>query len=229
MAGIAESLRLTQTSPWAQGERKGREVLVDALLLARCEVLICAQSNVAVFAAFANPHSELVYLGQRAVHAHVAATAAAAAAAMREGSAPPPRRQRIRFKVVGQDGEAESAAVAAAARRLGLGGWVRVEQHPVGVGASRDSQPPPCHLAPPRGLHRPTAWSEGWCSHVCCLASAIRARVHLARSMAGGGPHRRGPAAARQCGGRRGGRQRSRGAGGDARGAVHAERARGRG
>ena len=44
------------------GSRLGREVLIDALLLAKCDLMLHGVSNISTAIAFINPHLEMVYL-----------------------------------------------------------------------------------------------------------------------------------------------------------------------
>jgi hypothetical protein len=89
-------------------------VLVDALLLARCDHLVHAQSNVAAFAAYTNPALQLHYLGHQAAFDFAA-----------EHTGEPTERLSFPFQLRGQaDSAAAGAAVAAAATELGVSGYV---------------------------------------------------------------------------------------------------------
>ena len=73
------------------GSSLGEEVLVDALLLARCDHLVHAQSNVAAFAAYSNPKLVLHYIGHKAAFEFAAANPSAAAL----GAGPRPRHHGL--------------------------------------------------------------------------------------------------------------------------------------
>jgi hypothetical protein len=102
------------------GRQKGANVLVDALLLAACDEMVHAQSNVALFAAYSNPKLTLHYLGHEQVFGYHEAQAQAQAAAAA------PLRFRLSFHAYGGDIEARSQLLWSAARSLGLVGEVGV-------------------------------------------------------------------------------------------------------
>ena len=79
-----------------EGRRKGGEVLVDSLLLAACDELVHAQSNVALFAAYTNPRLRLHYLGHREVFG------------FHDRQAETPPRYRLDFRAFGDEPEAAS-------------------------------------------------------------------------------------------------------------------------
>merc|ERR1712159_200280 len=96
------------------GRRKGANVLVDSLLLAACDEMVHAQSNVALFAAFTNPKLRLHYLGHEQVFG------------FHEAQAGRPLRFRLNFHAYGGEIETRSQKIWSQARSLGLAGEVAV-------------------------------------------------------------------------------------------------------
>lgn len=104
------------------GRRKGGNVLVDALLLAACDELVHAQSNVAIFAAYSNPTLKLHYLGHEAVFA------------FRQLLSATPLLFQMTFSALGEDAEGVSQSLWSQATGLGLVGEVSVVDTAVPVG-----------------------------------------------------------------------------------------------
>ena len=48
----------------ATGPKHGEECLIEALLLSKCNHIICTDSNVAAGAIYMNPDSEITYLNR---------------------------------------------------------------------------------------------------------------------------------------------------------------------
>ena len=96
------------------GRRKGANVLVDSLLLAACDEMVHAQSNVALFAAYTNPKLRLHYLGHEQVFQ------------FHEARAGWPLRFRFNFHAYGGAIEERSQLIWSQARSLGLAGEVAV-------------------------------------------------------------------------------------------------------
>ena len=92
-----------------RGYHLGREVLMDSLLLSRCQFLVHSQSNVAVAAGYFNPDLKLRYISMQDALEFIDSTAKAA----------------FTFEICGgSNGHASAEIIRHEASRAGLGGWV---------------------------------------------------------------------------------------------------------